>query len=261
VRKTLGDIGQPHHYHAGHLTPLGLFDMLEEHPNDVIVLDDVSRLLKDDVTLQLFLAALGQQPNDQHGRIVRYRRQGRDREVEFTGGIIFMSNLVLHPAPLLEALRSRVHHLRYEPSEEEMAALMRHIAGGGWHFGRGVLSPDECREVTEYLIAECQRLGARLDLRVLIDKAYPDYLQWRAGHADIDWRDLITTTIHERLVALRHTQDGVRVGREARLEEDRRIAREIDAAYATPRERAVAWERRTGRPRRAFYRRLADGDE
>src|SRR4051812_35185940 len=32
VRRTLDDLGEPYQYHAGHLTPLGFFDLIAEYP-------------------------------------------------------------------------------------------------------------------------------------------------------------------------------------------------------------------------------------
>jgi hypothetical protein len=46
VRTTLDELNIPYEYHSGHLTPLGLFDLLAEHHDSVIVLDDVSEAQK-----------------------------------------------------------------------------------------------------------------------------------------------------------------------------------------------------------------------
>ena len=64
-------------------------------------------------------------------RLVQYRRQDRVETVRFTGGIIIISNMELHGGPLLEALKSRVHYLRYVPTDEQIAALMLEIASQG----------------------------------------------------------------------------------------------------------------------------------
>ena len=52
------DIREPYTYQRGHLTPMGLFELIAEHPDDVIVLDDLTSVLDSDVALQILLSAL-----------------------------------------------------------------------------------------------------------------------------------------------------------------------------------------------------------
>jgi hypothetical protein len=182
VLSTLKETGVTYCKASGHLTPMGLFELLAEHNEEVIVLDDVAHLLTHSTSVQLLLAALENRTNVAGGRVVSYKRQGREVKVNFRGGIIFISNLELHSRPLLEALKSRVHYLRHDPTEEQVAALMRHIASQGWSTDHAQLSADECFEVTEFLIAESKRLKCRLDIRHLVEKALPDFIQHRQGH-------------------------------------------------------------------------------
>ena len=193
VKQTLDKIEGPYEYHLGHLTPMGLFDLLNRHCDRTIVLDNVAEILKNNVALQILLAALGNQPGNSGLRPVKYRRQGLDVTVQFSGGIILISNLELHPAPLLDALKSRIHCLRHDPSNEEIAALMRHIAAQGRP--QHGLSAAECLEVAEFLIAESVRIGCRLDIRLLVDKALPDFAQHRAGETETHWKDLVVATL------------------------------------------------------------------
>jgi len=78
VRTTLDELNFAYEYHLGHLTPMGLFDLLAEQHDRVLVLDDVSEILTNRIALQVLLAALGNQPHATGTRIVKYRRQGRD---------------------------------------------------------------------------------------------------------------------------------------------------------------------------------------
>ena len=88
----------------------------------------MSAILSNAIALQILMAALGNQPNYTGERVVTYGRQGQYTPVRFTGGIIIISNLELHATPLMEALKSRVHYLNYDPTDEQIAALMRAIA-------------------------------------------------------------------------------------------------------------------------------------
>lgn len=258
VRRTLDALGVPYHYHDGHLTPMGFFDLLGEQHDRVLVLDDVSSLFGQKVALQLLLAALGNQPDDARCRVVKYRRQGRDETVRFTGGIIAVSNLELHPAPLLQALKSRVHYLKYDPSDEQVAALLLDIAGRGWPTPRPLLSPRECRTVAEFLIAESRRLNVRLDIRLLVDKALPDFLQHRSGKTEADWRDLVASTLEEQVVELRHIHAAAATTRAGRKKDEQEIVRDILAEFTTRRDQFAAWRERVGKSQRAFERRLAE---
>ena len=51
VRTALRTIGAPHVYHSGHVTPMGLFELLAEHPSSTLVLDDVGAVLTERVGL------------------------------------------------------------------------------------------------------------------------------------------------------------------------------------------------------------------
>lgn len=251
VRTALEKEGCTYHYHDGHLTPMGLFDLLAEQHDRVIVLDDVAELFKQRIALQILLAALGHQPDETGARVVKYRRQGSEETIHFTGGIVMISNLELHSGGVLDALKSRVHYLCYTPSDEQIAAMMRSIAANGWR----TLDPDECLEVADFLIAESQRVGCHLDLRLLVNKAFPDYLQYQQGDCETHWKDLILTTLEEQLIELKHTTPA-KAGRKKTKEQEQGLVRELLAQYETKDERIAAWQAETGKSQRAFYRRL-----
>lgn len=63
VRTTLDLLAANYTAHSGHLTPIGLYDLLEENADRTLVLDDVSSILNAPIALQLLLAALGN-PHD-----------------------------------------------------------------------------------------------------------------------------------------------------------------------------------------------------
>lgn len=260
VRTTLESLGVRYHYHVGHLTPLGLFELLAQLPDRVIVLDDVSAIFTQPIALQILLAALGQQPPGTGGRIIQYRRQGRVIRAGFVGGIICLSNLTLHPNPLLTAIKSRVHYLRYDPTDEQLAACMLAIAQQGWPAAAPQLSPVECVAIANYLIDEAQRLACPLDLRLLIDKAFPDYLQFRRRETETHWHDLITSTLKEQLTDLRHPPRVRLLTRRERKAAEQQLVQSLLAQFPTPQARVSEWQQQTQKSARAFYRRLAELD-
>src|SRR5271154_3864013 len=124
-------------YQRGHLTPVGLFDLLAEHPDEVIVLDDLVTIFRSDIALQILLSALEHPaPGDRtRTRVVKYRRKGEEARVAFRGGIICITNRELHDDELLGAFKSRVHTLNYDPSDAQLGALMLDLADRGWPCG------------------------------------------------------------------------------------------------------------------------------
>ena len=257
VKTTLDQLNVNYEYFDGHLSAIGLFELLEEHPDSTIILDDVSQLFKNKVALQILLAALGNQPDDRGTRIIKYRRQGRDETVRFTGGIIAISNLELHSDALLEALKSRVHYLQYAPTDEQMAAMMFEIAKNGWRVNDHKMTARECMEVARFLVSESQRRNVRLDMRLLVDKSFPDYLQHREGNSVAHWKDLIISTLEEQTVPLIHTQ-AESGSRKDTMQIEHEIIRQIIAKVPDRIKRVEAWTEQTGKSERAFYRRLKE---
>jgi hypothetical protein len=100
------------------------------------------------------------------------------------------------------------------------------------------------------------RRGCRFDLRLFLDKALPNYLQFKDGETQSDWRDLVSASIEEQLVAVRHP--GVPLSREARKEEEHALLRKILRKHESREEQVRVWNERTAKSARAFYRRLAE---
>jgi hypothetical protein len=115
-------------YQRGHITPMGLFELIASHPDEVIVLDDLGAILKSDVALQILLSALEHPNSRDRSRVVKYRRQGREERAVFRGGLVCISNRELHDDELLGAFKSRVHTLNYDPSDAQLGALMPWLA-------------------------------------------------------------------------------------------------------------------------------------
>ena len=80
--------------------------------------------------------------------------------------------------------------LEHEPTDDQIGAFMRMLALEGFED----LSPAECLEVVEFVIAETRDFDQRLDLRHLT-KAWQDYRQAKHGKAQTPWRDLVRTSL------------------------------------------------------------------
>ena len=144
------------------MSPWGLFCTIDEHREHVIVLDDITSLFKSDQAMEILLAALDGTPGQP--RTVTYKTKDKDFSVPFLGSVIAISNVPMRCDPLARALGSRIVVLEHEPTDDEVAAFMRHLAAKGFMD----LNALECLEVAEFIIGETRQYDLRLDLRHLI---------------------------------------------------------------------------------------------
>lgn len=177
---------------------MGLFKILAEHPEHTIALDDIVTLFRHKQALQVLMAALDGEPGKP--RTITYNTKTEDRKIQFSGGIVAISNVPLHSDPLAHAVASRVVQLEHEPSDPEIAAFMSKLAQGGY---KG-LSPEQCQEVVAFVIDETRAYDERLDLRHLT-KAYDDRRQWEDGKSKSSWQDLVRTSLKKMIADERMT--------------------------------------------------------
>lgn len=188
VRETLAQLDVPWAYQNARMTPMGLFCFLWDHPEHVIVLDDIASLFKSEQAIQILLAALGGEPG--RPRTITYKSKDEDHRFEFTGGIVAISNVPLRSDPLARALSSRLTVLEHEPTDEEIGAFMRLLALQGYED----MTPTECLEVADFLVQETREFDQRLDLRHLT-KSWQDFRQYKHGRAVTPWKDLVRTAL------------------------------------------------------------------
>lgn len=251
VRTTLEAENVPHHIQNGHLSPRGAFDAIRANSDKINVFDDVTSLLESPIALQILLAALGSPHDGSRERLVTYTTAKGDERFYFTGGVILLSNLDLagHHGPVLSALRDRVHVVEYAPTYEEVVAKIRDIAGAGV---KGV-APDEAAAVAEHVIECCQAWQVRPSLRIFVDQAIGDYELCKAGRTELDWRDLVRSTV--QAAAILPTHEPRDISRKSTIDRERRIALDILKSGLVGAAAVEQWTARTGKDRDAFYRR------
>lgn len=254
VCSTLDSLAVKYTYSSGHLTPIGLFQLLAENRDRVIVLDDVSSIFNQPIALQLLLAALGNRHDSSGVRRVRHTTAKADSVVDFTGGIICISNLPLksHSNEVIKALGDRVYVISYEPSEEQIIAMIEHIASQGID---GV-APSDARKVCTFLVTECNHRNIKPTVRMFVDKAIKDFKLHEMGGSELHWQDLIASNLEQQLVVL--SQPTSDLSRAEKKEAEQRIALEICVTIDAPTERVAAWKERTGKSQQSLYRRMAD---
>ena len=243
VREELERLEEPWVYQNARMTPMGLFGFIAEHPEHIIVLDDIASLFKNDQAVQILLAALDGKPGEP--RVVTYKSADVEQKVLFTGSVIAISNVPLRSDPLARALGSRIVMLEHEPTDDEVAAFMRHLAMDGFED----LSVDECVEVAEFIIAETREFNLRLDLRHLT-KAWQDYRQHKHGRSRTMWRDLVRTSL--RKVAI---EPITLFSKKDEIELQRQKVRHAISQFPNDRHAQIA---ETGLKSSTFYNRLKE---
>jgi len=246
VIETLEALDAPWTYRNGRMTPMGLYRVLEEHPEHTIVLDDVPTLLKQEQALQILMAAMGGKPGK--SRVVTYAINDNRRSFDFSGGIIAISNVALRRDPCADAVASRVPLLEHEPTDEMIVAFMRRQAIRGC---KG-LTPKECREVVEFVIAESRANEYRLDLRSM-EKGWQDYRLCKDGKAKTHWTALVRSSM-KKIVVSQAVMPVTRAGEEARLHDIAKQLLERFPGRTDKQQRDEAWTAATGKSPDVLYR-------
>jgi len=238
VRKFLNDKSIPHEYVKGHLSGSALFDVIEENPDGVIVLDDVSAIFGEPKAVQILLAALGSPSDGSRVRKVPYRTARGKLVVDFTGGIIGISNVPLeeYRDRNVAALADRMFVQKFDPSPEQVEAVVFKIAMEG---PAGVPA-EEAVMVAEFLVRECRRRGTRLTIRVFVDGALQDYRMWKAGGLENHWMVLVRATVAKAFVPQRQVVRGTPPGDQKAP--DRRSIPAIRSKLPTLQPRHRVWQ-------------------
>lgn len=246
VEQTLNSLpGVSWHYFNARMSPAGLFDIIEQYTDSVIVVDDVPLLFGNKQGIQLLLAMCGGKPGQP--RRVTWNVKGERRTTVFTGGLIAISNEVLtRKDPIGEALASRGAALHFDPTDQMIQAQIRALVRQGY----GGVPSQECWEVAQFLVQESQASDFRLDLRYYV-KAVSDYKYAKEKKAVSDWRDIVRSSLRS-LALLGQDQEG---GRAKRTAEMKKVVRELEARTdLSAGQRVDEFRRRTGGSQAAYYR-------
>jgi hypothetical protein len=113
----------------GHSTPKGLYRLLFENRDGVIVFDDCDSVLKDPVSLNLLKGAL----DSYSRRIISWRADIKDEDLpttfEFKGRVVFISNLA--SSQIDQAIITRSMAVDLSMTTQQKIDRMRHIMESG----------------------------------------------------------------------------------------------------------------------------------
>lgn len=165
----------------GYSSAKGLFRTLYENRNQIIVFDDCDSVLKDPNAVNILKSAL----DSYDVRMVSWNTEGwggdddLPKTFEFTGGVIFISNLPKHKVP--QAIRSRAMCADVSMTREEVVERMRMIVDSAEFMPE--YEDEHKREALEFVAENANNpMVPTLNLRSLVNvvkarAAKPDH--WR----------------------------------------------------------------------------------
>jgi hypothetical protein len=234
--------------HNSRMTARGLVDHLQRCPDDIHLIEDAETLMEDKKSFGVLRSALWSQS----------RKKPAEREITwsafrmpirfvFTGGIIIISNVNLaEEVPEVRALKTRINVLGLDIDNQQIRALMKKICEAGEKVGEDYMTPDECWEVSTFIIDKLELLHRNLDLR-LLRNGFRDYLQYKKGDSKTHWQVLLEGRMAERVVYQ---------GRAKTKDDEHRTALEIHRMLIPAGEKYKLFHGRTGLSEKAYYRAL-----
>jgi hypothetical protein len=245
ARRVLDAAGTDYVLLNGRVTPAALYEEIEDRPDSVLVIDDVSTLFDSLPAAQLLMAAVGGDPDTP--RRVTYVTKAARRITEFRGGVIALSNRPLGRDPAAAALASRLAVLEHEPTDDMLVAFMEGEAR------RGVkkVPPRECLAVFEHVVAVCRAADYRIDLRHFF-KGIEDYRCWKSGECETDWRVLVESGMRRVPAEALPPAPVTRAGTKAFEYE---AVRDLHGRGLDRDELEREWRERTGKAMDSYYRR------
>lgn len=174
---------------ASRITAASIFGMFKDNPHHTFVFDDVSSIFKDRIAVSILLSALGKRKNGQ--RKVEYHTHKNSEVIDFTGGIIALSNVMLATDPISQALASRVQPLEYNPTQSQIKAYMKKLAMTSGFQG---LPIEASKEIVSFIIEASVALSKPLDLRNA-DNAAGVYRICQTSPGESSWQDMVMSSI------------------------------------------------------------------
>lgn len=199
ITHTLDQGGKKYHLHNTRLTGPGLCKILQAHPKDLHIIEDVESVFGEKICMSLLRSACWGQ-EDAEGkmkRLITYRtaNDSYNFHFDFDGAIIVTLNGNISNIPELRALKTRidVYHLRSE--RDEVFALAKKIALDGYATVKGVVPPEQCLEMWAFYKEHLPESHSP-DLRMLT-RAYRKWLGLKGINTTKTWQSLLLAAIQE----------------------------------------------------------------
>ncbi len=257
VTETLRSIGANSRLTNSRATAKGLFELLERDPDQIHVIEDCESLLDDPKAAGILRSALWatnpKRKTRRVERLVSWTIGGARRTCLFVGGIILVANRPLREEDAIQrAIRSRIAHDLFDPTNDELRAKMREVAERGYRLeGEDAwLTPADCREVVDFVVEKCDEIGRPYDLRYL-ENCFRDRLQFDVGRSSQDWTVLVESRLKESVIMV-----PPRKTRSDANQDKKTIACRIASSDLGTDGKVAEWNRQTGLSQAAYYRAL-----
>ena len=251
----------PYKLYNSRMTGRGLYNSLEKFPDSIHLLEDMEQLFRESGARGVLRSALWSQGHSEHDgpseRLVTWTTYAMEHQFVFTGGLIMTANRPFSEVPELDAVKTRIAYMHLSVSDNEIIAMMHHLSLRGVKKGSEKLEPQECFQVCEFIIKECQGLNRLLDLR-LFNNALSDFLQYRECQSGCHWHDLVSTRIKERPTKIREAKPIS--FRNDQKRDELQLAQELSNIDGRE-ERFKVWKEQTGKSEQTLYRRLKQIEE
>lgn len=258
IRQTLDTNHKPYALVNTHVTGAKFFHKLAANPQGLFLVEDLETLFSDKIARNAMRAALWGE-RDAQGRMIRhvhYQTMKEDIEFDFDGRLIFTMNRPLKDIPELAALASRILVTLFKPLREELLAIAKKIAAGGYRTDKGTLSSQHALEVYYFFKEQMDRDTDRLpNLRLLV-KGFA----YRLAANLPTYRDSPLTWQESFRAQLEQTQETIVQDRKAKIEKEELLALELYAkkelGEINGKEMLAMFTRETGNSSSTFYIRL-----
>lgn len=221
---------RPYQYERGCKTPLALYKNLYYNRNNLILFDDTFGLLNDAKAATNILGAL----DTSKRRMLSWETSSKALEdvppkFEFTGRIIVIANRLDKSLHRVDAALSRVLKYTFQPTHEELIAMMREIADKP----KDGMGKAARHEVLDFLVANTSKDSELFDLR-LQQKLEAIYQHCEGG---LRWKVIAAALC-----------------REGMPRDEAAIYRDLSAKKMPVAEQVAEFRKQTGKSRATFFR-------
>ena len=173
--------GHDFHFVQGHSSPMGLYKFLHDHSDSMIVFDDCDSVFKDEIAINILKSALDSYDVRKVSWCSAKMPDDLEPEFDFTGQVIFISNM--DSCRIDEAVKSRTIVIDLQMSRKEICEYLWNLIG--------VIEPkmrmNEKEEVLTYL-DEKRDCFEQFNIRTFIKACR---IRRTADLKRADWRKMI----------------------------------------------------------------------
>ncbi len=284
ISRALERLGKTPIEFRGSASAEGLFDSAKDSPDGILWFNDDPRLMKDAAAQQYLLAMLEGSVNQKTGETRRIVTKARakstgSKQFEFTGKLIFDSNLPLGSSPVLQAVQDRVFVQNFSPTDSELAAVLEYLAQleeldpgdkytmirpskNDWKYWERT-TVKERKMIAEFIIKEATDHKHPLTIRLFRDSLRYFCDQKEHGF-ETDWRDVVVQNLTQYDVAYKHTRAPSRKERLENQREELQVFIEdaeefMKSGFESKKSDVQSlWMESFGENKRQFFRRLSE---